>query len=431
MKISAGNILLMTLLLVTAVTASGGSDIPQQAPHQHLGVASCAASVCHGSVTSRTGTAVQQNEYVIWSLRDRHRIAYRTLLSADSKAIAAKLGITSAHESDLCLDCHADNVPVSLRGDRFQLDDGIGCEACHGGAELYIASHTDPATARDDLLEAGLYPTDDVRHRAQLCLSCHLGSAQKMATHKIMGAGHPRLSFELETFSVLQPPHYVVDDDYRQAKWAGSSIELWATGQLESARQCLDLIETSLSAGGLFPELALFDCHACHHPMSQQRWQASDRAQLPPGSVRLNDASFTMLLVMARVVQPELERELQAGLRQLHQAASHGKSLRAAVAGLMQVVATLAAQLEQAVWAEITPALIAAIVETATEGRLNDYVAAEQALMAVDMLLSASEQRDKQGDWLDAVYMSLADEDNFNAVEFVQQMRHYDKGMAE
>lgn len=415
----------LTLTLLCVLSASADNTLPQLATEQHLGVASCANGVCHGSVKVRTATTINQNEYVVWSLRDRHRIAYNTLLSAESRAIAAKLGLDNAHEAAVCLDCHADNVAPELRGARFQIADGVGCESCHGGAQKYIASHTHADTPRAQLLESGMYPSADIRSRARLCLSCHLGTAQKMATHEIMGAGHPRLSFELETFGVLQPAHYVVDADYEQAKWSGSSVEIWAIGQVESARQSLLLIEQRLSASGLFPELALFDCHACHHPMSDQRWQQSERSRLPPGSVRLNDASFTMLFAIAGVLQSDLEQRLRDGLQKLHQAVAGGAPFQATIASLLVLIDEVDSLLQATQLQQQAPGLIAAIIETAAQGRLHDYVAAEQALMAVNMLLSVSDQKAANAAWLDAAYTTLADEDHFDAVAFAQQLQRY------
>ena len=73
-------------------------DLPQYAPQDHLGVATCASGVCHGSVMARDATAVAQNEYVIWTRRDRHRAAYNTLLTAESKSIAKKLGLKNIQD---------------------------------------------------------------------------------------------------------------------------------------------------------------------------------------------------------------------------------------------------------------------------------------------------------------------------------------------
>lgn len=89
-----------------------------------------------------------------------------------------------------------------------------------------------PAVSHADNVTAGLYPTDRVADRAELCLSCHLGNGDKFATHRIMAAGHPRQSFELDTFTELwrtagRQPHYRVDADYRQRKSSSSHSYTW------------------------------------------------------------------------------------------------------------------------------------------------------------------------------------------------------------
>ncbi len=255
--------------LLFSIHVGAIAELPQYSDASHLGVASCASGVCHGSVRPRSSTGILQNEYVVWSRLDRHRNAYNTLLSAESKKIAHNIGLKNAHEAEICLDCHADNVAVDKRGSRFQIEDGIGCEACHGGAEHYLTSHTDKGVSRDQNISNGLYATDQIAKRAALCFSCHIGSEEKMASHEIMGAGHPRLSFELDTFGVLQPAHYVVDKKYSERKWAGSSLTTWALGQVEAGKQTLRLIESNLSVKQLFPVLSIFVCHACHHVMSE------------------------------------------------------------------------------------------------------------------------------------------------------------------
>ena len=417
------------LLLCTSAVLLFASNAFAELPHyddtKHLGVASCASSVCHGSVQSRESTAVRQNEYVIWSRRDRHRISYNTLLNEESKAIAKNMGLKNAHEADICLDCHADNVAAEMRGPKFQIDDGIGCEGCHGGGENYISSHVDPDTPRSETLESGLYPTDDAHARAKLCLSCHLGVGDKMATHDIMGAGHPRISFELDTFGALQPAHYVMDKDYRESKWSGTSVELWSVGQIEASRQTLHLISERLHSKGLFPELALFDCHSCHHSMSDQKWQASDRSNLPPGSVRLNDANFVMLFAIANVVSPDMEKSLKKSLKGLHGSVEHGGDVKKRIAKLLIILDSLDAKIGSADLNSLAPKLRATIVKRGAAGKLNDYVGAEQATMAIDMLLSQEGKRKKHLKWLNKLYDSVADEDNFEPYKFASVMKQF------
>ncbi len=83
------------------------------------------------------------NEYRIWQQEDRHAQAFRTLELAESKRIATNLGLPNATAARICLDCHADNVPSDKRGPKFQMSDGVGCEACHGGSEKWLESHAD------------------------------------------------------------------------------------------------------------------------------------------------------------------------------------------------------------------------------------------------------------------------------------------------
>lgn len=416
---------LPVLLSFSNVSSSGEQPrLPQYDDQTHMGVASCASGVCHGSVRPRTGTSVLQNEYVIWSRMDHHRIAYNTLLTERSKNIANKLGLPNAHEADVCLDCHGDNVPEARQGEKFQITDGVGCEACHGGAGNYLARHDDKETSRQENIDAGLYPTDQPEARARLCLSCHMGLTDKMATHDIMGAGHPRLSFELDTFGILQPAHYRVDEEYKASKWHGSSLTTWIIGQIESARQSLELIRDTLHTDKLFPELSLFDCQACHHPVSEQRWQPLESVGLPPGSVRLNDAHLVMLFAIAQVTDPAIEARLKEQVRGLHADVARGDSVEERVEALMEILDQLR---EKSVPARnnFDVDLLEEVVELSSGGKVIDYAVAEQAVMAVDMLLSAIDRRQQRKDWLDRLYATVDNEDHFRPAKFAAVMEDF------
>ncbi|MGH8481513.1 MAG: multiheme c-type cytochrome, partial [Nevskiaceae bacterium] len=98
------------------------------AADRHLGVATCAGSACHGAARMSGGN-VRQDEYLLWQRRDRHAQAYATLRSDRSRRIAANLGLRDATSAPICLACHADDVPAAERGARYQVSDGVGCEA--------------------------------------------------------------------------------------------------------------------------------------------------------------------------------------------------------------------------------------------------------------------------------------------------------------
>ena len=205
----------------------------------------------------------------------------------------------------------------------------------------------------------------------------------------------------------------------------GSSIELWTVGQIEASRQTLHLIQTRLNKGGLFPELALFDCHSCHHSMSEQTWQKNEKSSLAPGSVRLNDANFVMLFAIANVLDKGLERDIRAGLRQLHQTVDKGYDLTKATTHLMTLLDRLDASVDSTSMGGHAEGLIASIIGTSSKSQMVDYVSAEQSLMAVDMLLSTTGQRDNHDAWLNKAYESLGDEDSFNPVQFSRVMKSF------
>lgn len=284
---------------------------------------------------------MRQNEFLTWIRQDPHAKAYRSLQSEAGQRIARNLGLANAQDAPVCLSCHTDNVPITQRGRGFAVADGVGCEACHGGAERWLGVHVSGTSSRAENVAAGMHPLDDPVTRGQLCLGCHLGTADRWVTHRIMGAGHPRLRFELDTFTAAQPAHFVVDADYRQRKRVVSPAQTWLVGQVLAARHFLDgLADPGRNTAGLFPEFTFYDCHACHHPMKELQFEAATGAQPGPGMPRLQDTSLILVKLAAETLAPELGESLGASLRHLHEATwvsreaqmQAARSLRAEVA---------------------------------------------------------------------------------------------------
>ena len=391
-------VLIQAGLAAGPVWGQGMPPVPQHADAVHLGVATCASSTCHGAASPPPGGVVLQNEYTTWQTQDKHAGAYQLLFNEDSQRIARNLGLADAHTADVCLDCHADNVPPERRGERFQLTDGIGCEACHGGAENWLQQHTvsDNATSHARNVRAGLYPTDEPEARAELCLSCHLGDETKFVTHRIMGAGHPRLAFELDTFTAIEPAHFVVDQDYEERKDASSGVNVWAVGQAMALAQTLDLVTSSrYGRSGLFPELSFFDCHSCHKPMSAGTWRERSSLGLGPGVVRFNDANLIMTRVIARVVAPGLAEQLASQGRALHRATRASEAeFDQAARTLSQTVQRTADTFAAHEFAERDlRQLLDALIAEGERGEYIDYVAAEQTTMAIGTILTGMRER--------------------------------------
>jgi Cytochrome c554 and c-prime len=308
------------LLLLFAEPALAQTQPATQPPPMgvHLGVATCAGSNCHGATERPRGSYVPGNEYLIWSKQDKHHIAYNVLLQDRAIKMARALGLPDAVHQKMCLDCHADNVPEDLRGAQFQLSDGVGCEACHGGASGWLGIHISGATHQQNVA-AGLYPAEQPIARAEKCLSCHYGDDTKFLYHRIYGAGHPRLAFELDTYTAIEPAHFVVDQDFIERMGRITDVQVWSVGQAIALVKRMDaVLDPKNNPKGFWPEFSFFDCQSCHHVYGAYAWPTT--TGLGPGTVKFNDANEVMLKVVAMRVAPAVASALSEHMLALHKA---------------------------------------------------------------------------------------------------------------
>lgn len=381
-------LLLVMSGLVSTALAEAGAPLPHQSPDKTLGTVNCATSTCHGSMNAWEGN-VLRNEYTTWTRLDRHTRAYAVLRNAESQRIVRNLGLREpATEARICLDCHTHNPPAAQRDPRFDQTEGVGCEGCHGPAERWIGPHTRKDTPHRENLAHGMYPTDDPVAQATLCLSCHFGDRSRYVNHHIMGAGHPRISFDLATFTALEPSHHRVDDDYRRRKGDPDAVRLWAVGQLLAARQLLDtLTDPELGRDGMFPELTLFDCHSCHHPMSAKRWRP--RMGLGSGRMRLNDSNLLMARAVVHVVSGDSADDFDRAVQATQQAVASGRGPQGEdpLALAHALSDRLTALLPRVAAMRFPPAaqraLLLALVDQVMAGDYTDYAGAEQAYMGI------------------------------------------------
>ncbi len=423
-------------LLSAAFLSPASADDPKLPFHgadTHLGVTSCAGSTCHGAVEPFKGSNVLQNEFITWQRQDKHARAYAVLLNERSKRIARNLGIGDAHTAQMCLDCHSDNVAENMRGRQFQASDGVGCESCHGGARRWLGIHV-AGSSHAENVAAGMFPTEDPVQRARLCLSCHFGesSQTKFVTHRIMGAGHPRMSFELDTFTTIQPAHFAVDDDYKKRKGAPSSIQVWAVGQsLALAAMLESVLDDKRNRQGIYPELVAFDCHACHHQMSNEvdlRWRPRAGVGLPPGYPRFNDANLVMLRVIAGRVDPDMAKRLTAKSVEFHKASAEGPAqFQGKAKELLGLVNDMTKKLAGHSFSkDDMNAVLKALVAESGTGELFDYAVAEQATMALGAIISAMRvggfidqaQLDKMNAALEKCYAATTDDELYRPADF-------------
>jgi hypothetical protein len=414
-------------------SADGAIQLPYQLKDKHMGVATCASSVCHGRVQSDGGSRVPLNEYITWSREDPHAKAYSVLLTQRSRQIAAKLGLQDAHTAKICLDCHADNVPESRRGKEFNIADGVGCEACHGGAERWLETHSKRSSYQENVAR-GMFPSADLAPRTALCLSCHVGNTDKFTTHRLMGAGHPRLSFELDTFQALQPAHYQVDSDYMERKPWQSRTSAWAYGQVEAARAQAQLIQQYFARPNtVFPELALFNCHACHESsMRRLEWmRGMTTIGNPPGSVPLNDGHLRMAIVIARQLDSVAARDILSLAQMLQEASGTSRERTVQLSGRLESsLRQLSAQLATHRWTAAEQGnLVAGLLDMGARREYRDYIGAEQAMMAIELMLIELGQAERQRKRLDELYRLVEDDEAYRSDPFVRAIEQLRVGL--
>jgi len=365
------------------------------------GVATCAGSTCHGR-QAPDGAVVRQNELVVWqdtsSAAGSHSRAWRTLQGPWARRIASRLGLGDATSAPACLGCHADPAPPALRGARFQISDGVGCESCHGASGGWLASHYTAGATHADNVARGMTPLDDPRVLASTCLDCHFGSDKpnQFVTHRMMSAGHPRLSFELDLFNDFQR-HHDVDADYATRKTTTGGARLWAIGQAMALERSLTLFaEPRLGQDGIFPEFYFFDCHSCHRAISDDanpvvRTQGNPGRTIPWGMPPYNDENMILLTAAARAMAPQAADRFVADSRAFHLAmtrdrASAQQAARTLGASARTVSGLLGAR---AFGRTETLSILRSVLGDATTPRYTDYSGGVQAVMAVDTLLSA------------------------------------------
>lgn len=445
-----GTVHIFRYLAAAAICFTGAtSTLAQQSPPlpftektSHLGVASCAGSSCHGALEPWHDSTVQQKEFITWEEKDPHSGAYQTLLNEDSQRIARNLGLPNAHEANLCLDCHADNIPVERRAKGFQISDGVGCEACHGGAVNWLGVHISGQADHQANLAAGLYPTEEPVARAKLCLSCHFGTKDRFVTHRIMGAGHPRMAFELDTYSWTQPGHFEIDKDYRERKPGISSIQVWAVGQAVAVDSLLEaMLDPNRNQDGIFPEFVFFDCHACHHPMTNVRWAPRESHGIDPGVPRIYDSNIIMLGVLTKRLDPAAAGRIAAKTKTLHRASLEGhSSVLAAAAALKEETAALIGRFANHNFTSADmKALITGLIDEGMSGEYVDYAAAEQATMAMSAVLQAmaddgtlsQAQHIELTSVLDACFETIEDDGKYDPRQFLADMQSLQAAIAD
>jgi hypothetical protein len=207
---------------------------------------------------------------------------------------------------------------------------------------------------------------------------------------------------------------------------------VWAIGQALAVSQLMDtLTDPARGRDGLFPELVLFDCHACHHQMSDKRWVARTPGAAP-GAVRLNDSNMLMVRQIAKVVDAPLAARIAATMTRLQQSVSSGNEALAQAHALNADMKALIPLLETHTFTDADMrAILAGLIDEGLNGQYHDYAGAEQATMAIGSVANFMYQRGiiksarNVNGGLDALQKTVANDERYNPAQFQAALRQF------
>ncbi len=276
------------------------------------------------------------DELKTWAAADKHSQAYTALKNERSKRMGQLLGVESIHRDKRCLACHT-GFPLASMGDDphlisadlvndLKVAQGVSCEGCHapageakagGDMKGWYVPHAQKdawrfLSAEDKLDKFGFVNIRSPMTRTRLCLSCHLGNAAegKIVTHEMYAAGHPPLpGFELETFANQMPKHWRefhkkadgvrdeflkrnADDIYGRESYKLDNLHetrAALVAALVAFSENLKLVSSLAEQLQMpvikpdWPELAQFECFACHHDLKDKSWRQRRTVRGTPG----------------------------------------------------------------------------------------------------------------------------------------------------
>jgi hypothetical protein len=311
---------------------------PAGRPVRVVGAVGCSGVACHGQTAtglvpvSGWGTAEAdlqrwRSSAAVWKAYDPHARAFDVLGNEQSQQIEARLARADDAPHDArrdvrCLACHA--TPTLASDPKSPLlADGVSCEACHGSAGKWVGEHAGwPAGPghSDRYAPAGMTKLSDPNVRATTCAGCHVGAPAgdgvpvRDMNHDLIAAGHPRLNFDYGTYLRSLPPHWTEKDrDVSPAKLRPATDEFrhWLVGRAATAAASYRLLADRAQRGP-WPELAEFDCYACHHGLAGEKRKLLGHR---PGALMWNEPPLGGLLTGLEVdsLRAAMTRPLDTG----------------------------------------------------------------------------------------------------------------------
>ena len=423
----------LRVMLHSAYAGEMHADLPQH-DAKYVGPGSCSAVACHGGIQPRSVTKVLQNEYSTWVTADKHAHAYLALTEPLGKQIAATLKIGPAEKAQRCLVCHALSVSPAEHAREFEVSEGISCESCHGPASQWIGPHIQANAVHSRMVSLGLYDNKNLVLRAEKCLTCHLGAPGMTVDHELIAAGHPDLRFELDSFSAVEPPHWIEKDSYgKPLADPLFGTRAWAIGQAVQLRQSMLRVSRAAKSGP-WPEFSEMDCITCHHSLTgPESWrQRSGYPGRRAGDPSYNLSSYVLFKHFADEVDPSLNAELNTAANRVAALITSMSPDRAAVETAADHAAELAAKLSLELQRYTydrprTERLLRSITADGDALSGDGERTAEQATMTVDSLYIANAKAGATSvdtrNAIDGLFKLVNNPSAYNGPQFAAQMK--------
>ena len=207
-----------------------------------------------------------------------------------------------------------------------------------------------------------------------------------------------------------------------QRKGRIEGMNLWLTGQIETTRRMLTLLQTDMyHSGGMFPEFAFYDCHSCHHPMDKIRWNAQRAgAGIKPGTLRLQTQNLIVLQAVTETFEPGALNELvgltnaliRAGQRDRASVTARRKALLDWVEKRDAMSRSSVLQLRR------SPPCARCWRRYGATDKAGDYAAAEQIVLGLESLSYSLGDYDKKKAALDPLFNAVKNDTAFSPQQF-------------
>jgi hypothetical protein len=129
-----------------------------------------------------------------------------------------------------------------------------------------LATHDEHRLSADERQALGLWNTDSILVRTQVCVRCHVGSPGRDVNHELIAAGHPRLEFDMGAYFAALPKHWTAEADPASERDDFDAV-VWALGQAAASQAAVGQLADRAESGANWPEFAEWACAACHHDL--------------------------------------------------------------------------------------------------------------------------------------------------------------------